>query len=475
MLSTETLTREELYKLVWAEPMITVARLYGRSDRGLGKLCARHGIPVPPRGYWAKKAAGKRVTQVPLPPRQGKQRQIIALGRAAPVVRPVPVAEEVPPEIAFERDPANLVVVDEHARINHPLVKAAAALLRARGTEEINIAYANKQRAAIHVTSKALPRALRIMQALIYALEKRAYPVTVENDKTIARVIGEPVGIYLRERQRRQARALTPYEEKQGRDGFPVNPYDLQPSGELSLHIDGAVGRAAVSDSPKQPLEEGLNNFIEALAKEALREKAWRAKREREEKERQELERQRKESEKANREAQSRIDRFNELASYWEKTEQRRRFLVELRKAVGDVTPDSNLGRWLLWADRYIESSDPLKRFTDRQQVLKVYYAGYSHEISRLRDGGLFEDPEVSDYDKKPRQPGIALCDRNTELDWLRTSLELELPEDFLLPYEVSTPGYIPRQFFVPARVLNEYRSHHRQEASTPSAVGESD
>ena len=36
------------------------------SGRGLGKLCERYGIPVPPRGYWAKKAAGKRVFRPPL-------------------------------------------------------------------------------------------------------------------------------------------------------------------------------------------------------------------------------------------------------------------------------------------------------------------------------------------------------------------------------------------------------------------------
>ena len=53
------LTREELYELVWAEPIMKLARQYGLSDRGLAKICDRMGVPVPGRGYWAKVQSGK--------------------------------------------------------------------------------------------------------------------------------------------------------------------------------------------------------------------------------------------------------------------------------------------------------------------------------------------------------------------------------------------------------------------------------
>jgi hypothetical protein len=73
---THTLTREELYALVWSEPIQKLAPRYGLSDRGFGKLCARYDIPVPPRGWWAKKAAGKRVKQDPRRrSRRGDRRQ----------------------------------------------------------------------------------------------------------------------------------------------------------------------------------------------------------------------------------------------------------------------------------------------------------------------------------------------------------------------------------------------------------------
>jgi integrase len=52
-------TREKLHELVWSEPVSTLAAKYGISDVGLSKACRRAGIPLPPRGYWAKVAAGQ--------------------------------------------------------------------------------------------------------------------------------------------------------------------------------------------------------------------------------------------------------------------------------------------------------------------------------------------------------------------------------------------------------------------------------
>ncbi len=66
MVSFRTITRKELYDLVWSRPMRDVAKEFGITDVGLGKTCARHGIPKPPRGYWARLQSGQRVEQQPL-------------------------------------------------------------------------------------------------------------------------------------------------------------------------------------------------------------------------------------------------------------------------------------------------------------------------------------------------------------------------------------------------------------------------
>jgi hypothetical protein len=63
-----SLTRQQLYDRAWTTPLDSLAKELGISGRGLGKLRDRHNIPVPPRGWWAKKAAGHRVERTPLPP-----------------------------------------------------------------------------------------------------------------------------------------------------------------------------------------------------------------------------------------------------------------------------------------------------------------------------------------------------------------------------------------------------------------------
>jgi hypothetical protein len=54
-----SLTRRELYDLVWTTPMQHLAKKFGLSGPGMAKLCRRHGVPVPPRGYWAQLRYGK--------------------------------------------------------------------------------------------------------------------------------------------------------------------------------------------------------------------------------------------------------------------------------------------------------------------------------------------------------------------------------------------------------------------------------
>ena len=58
------LTREELFKKVWERPMTKVAAEYGISDVGLKKICDKHRIPVPGRGYWRRKQPGREFNKL---------------------------------------------------------------------------------------------------------------------------------------------------------------------------------------------------------------------------------------------------------------------------------------------------------------------------------------------------------------------------------------------------------------------------
>src|SRR5688572_26670815 len=78
---SQTFSRQELFDLVWSEPTRTIAKRLGISDVGLAKACRRADLLLPPRGYWAKLAAGKTVKKPQLPPRAPGMSDRIVLGR----------------------------------------------------------------------------------------------------------------------------------------------------------------------------------------------------------------------------------------------------------------------------------------------------------------------------------------------------------------------------------------------------------
>lgn len=52
-------TAEELAVMVWQESTSAIAAKLGVSDNAVAKQCKKLGVSKPPRGYWAKLAAGK--------------------------------------------------------------------------------------------------------------------------------------------------------------------------------------------------------------------------------------------------------------------------------------------------------------------------------------------------------------------------------------------------------------------------------
>eukprot|EP01037_Dinobryon_pediforme_P015589 gene15589-15736_t len=64
------LSREDLYELVWAEPMMKAAERFDVSGSYLARICTLLNVPRPERGYWAKLAVGKAPPPPQLPSAQ---------------------------------------------------------------------------------------------------------------------------------------------------------------------------------------------------------------------------------------------------------------------------------------------------------------------------------------------------------------------------------------------------------------------
>lgn len=73
-----TISRDQLYELVWMRPIATLARDFGISPNTLAKICDRMLVPHPGRGHWAK-AASRREERQPLPHAPTRECQSVTL------------------------------------------------------------------------------------------------------------------------------------------------------------------------------------------------------------------------------------------------------------------------------------------------------------------------------------------------------------------------------------------------------------
>lgn len=114
----QDLTREALYGLVWAEPMLRVSARFKVSSSYMARICSLMNVPRPERGYWAKLAVGKAPKQPPLPEiRPGDQAIWNRTGSASPVSRPIPK----PPVNKPKRKPTLAATIPAV----HPLIHGA--------------------------------------------------------------------------------------------------------------------------------------------------------------------------------------------------------------------------------------------------------------------------------------------------------------------------------------------------------------
>lgn len=357
------LTRDKLYEQVWSEPIVHVARRLGLCGRGLGKLCARYEIPVPPRGWWAKKQHGHAVRRIPLPSRDDSATEIVFQpGEVDPQL-------DEPHEVERERDPTWLITVPEDLVVSHRLVKQAASAAR-KASQEVEksdvVRWQDRYQAKlvrpgpghvdIAVSKASLPRASRIMQALLVAFDRRGFEIRVTENETLVTVVGEAFQIALVERLK-QVTVKHTYGPR----------VDLEPSGRLMLRIGSSYHNAGVSDSSSRRIEDSLNRFVVNLVRRALEAKRARAiHAERQERwvvqdEKNRLAQQQRDSETLRRR------RLRTAAVRWARHQRNVEFVnaVEHRLRDGSVSSEEreNAERWLSWASERLREVDPVDVF----------------------------------------------------------------------------------------------------------------
>jgi len=166
------ISREELYKLVWAEPMTKVAARFDVSGSYLARMCTLLNVPRPERGYWAKMAVGRAPAQPPLPtPLPGDPLHWSKEGEKLPVAKmerpkpPVPSGKK--PSIPRDR--------------THGLIRGAKVHFeKTRQIEEWDYLKPYKKILVDVVTSsEGLDRGLSLANDLYNALESMGHRVVI--------------------------------------------------------------------------------------------------------------------------------------------------------------------------------------------------------------------------------------------------------------------------------------------------------
>jgi len=348
-----TLSRKDLYELIWSMPATKLAKELGISDVGLGKICRRMEIPKPALGYWRKVEVGGRI------PRKPRLKELSLKGQQQVTIHPSsPESESIQRIRKSESVPFPDKLVDPHR-----LTKKTFASFNKGKTDEKGILLSrNKIHLNIHVTHENLDRACLIMDTLVKAIELRGHKVKTEGErplKTVVEIDGKKITISLDEKVRRIDHKTTPEETQKYKQHYWMIPrYDHIPTGILSLRIhDWAAPRKLWSDGKRQRLEGGLGSFIQGLEETAKQMK------ENEEKHRldqirwAEEKKQREERERLARVQTKKAEKLISDANSWHQAEQVRAYIRQM-ESLPEISAE--LAEWIEWATSYAKKTDPL-------------------------------------------------------------------------------------------------------------------
>ena len=174
----QKLTRRAMYDLVWARPMTNVAEDFGISDVALKKICDKHRVPTPSRGYWAKKEAGKPVKEVRLFETADPQDEHIVIrgsqNTLSAEVRAVLDRErerrKTKPRIQIPVEPVALNPVNDP----HPAVLVTARTLRNAKPDKDNVVRAKGMGCCgIEIGVSNAERVIALLDAIALALQAR--------------------------------------------------------------------------------------------------------------------------------------------------------------------------------------------------------------------------------------------------------------------------------------------------------------
>ncbi|MBZ9627437.1 hypothetical protein LB450_04930 [Psychroflexus sp. CAK1W] len=352
-MANKSITRKELYDLVWTKPVVHIAKDYGFSDNGIRKICKKHNIPLPKNGYWSKLKFKKKVVKEKLPKQDDNPK--ISLEKTNPLIQG---GNETLTELAFfkkdiyENQESELVVPDKLTK-PHKFIKATIEyhreLKRRKRTRDYTRNLDSKNSISINVSDTIFNRGIRFMDTLIKVLEKRGFEISAERETKISK-LNQDYSLRLIEKNKRI--------KKESKYSWPE--YDLEPTGFLCLKMDSGYPKKEWNDTKTKPIEEKLINIIAWLELRSKEDYEAEIQREIRRKEREEI---RKKEEALQKLKDEELEKFNTIlndASRWHKSQYLRNYIKEFEQYTKNTnTLDAKKEKWIQWAKEKADWYDP--------------------------------------------------------------------------------------------------------------------
>ena len=400
-----TLSRDELYELVWSKALSSLAKDFGISDVALGKRCRRLKIPIPGRGYWARVEAGQKPARPKLPAREPEWRDHLALTLARSHWSMSVAPEEEGADPVVRRIAA--LAVGPRASFLEILPPVKRTAIRLKHPRRAELHFDRGERGGplvpIEVTPEASERALLVADQLLRSAEALGwtfidpashrketpeeethsaprYDRCAKADPSAPKpppegrllVEGEEIEIRIEERFREEPRVPSAAElSREKREyGYHAPRTTSIATGNLRvarLYTYGRYGgppRRSWYDRKGAPVEDQIQEILLGCYEVALYIKRRRAKDEEEAREVAEAERLHEER-LARQEGNAKLIKQLETdAGAWHRARYLRRYIrAARRRLTGEVIAVRYLETmvdFLVWADRYVEQLDPL-------------------------------------------------------------------------------------------------------------------
>jgi hypothetical protein len=173
--------------------MTKLAVDFSLSDVGLAKICERHRVPTPPRGYWAKKEAGKKVKQTIFiqvdDPLLDKVEIVASHDKLSDPVREI-VEQRRAERKASARPPRTSMMTPpalNPVEAPHPVIEATArALRRARPANGDAVVAIGPGLCGISIGNDCVKRVIAILDRLARACDKRGIALSPADNRLSA-------------------------------------------------------------------------------------------------------------------------------------------------------------------------------------------------------------------------------------------------------------------------------------------------